>query len=373
MTTDLHTDDRQHDHDHDPHADASFAAARHRSDEAYRRLDHEPGEPAAAVMLSGDRPTGPLHVGHDLGSLRPRVALQERGVRGFVVIADYQVVTDRDGVGELAENVRGCVLDYLAAGIDPSRSPVFAHSAVPELNQLMLPLLALVSDAELRRNPTVKDELAATDGRPLSGLLLTYPVHQAADILFCRGTHVPVGRDNLPHVEQARVIARRFNQRFASGRTVFAEPVGLLTQVPLLLGLDGRKMSKSRGNTIPLSATSDETAAAIRAARTDADRRITFDPEARPEVSNLLVLAASYLGISPHAVAEQVGDGGAVALKRMATEAVNEGLRGHRARRRELEADPDVVESVLRDGNERAREVAAATLREVRDAMQMTY
>ncbi len=136
-------------------------------------------------VLTGDRPTGPLHVGHYLGTLANRVRLQNLGVEVIVLIADYQVLTDRQASQQLPATVRGVVADYLAAGIDPDRSTIFTHSAVPALNELVLPFLSLVSDAELHRNPTVKAETEAT-GRPPTGLMLTYPVHQAADILFCQ-------------------------------------------------------------------------------------------------------------------------------------------------------------------------------------------
>src|SRR5205814_6729843 len=143
------------------------------------------------------------------------------------------------------------------------RCTIFAHSAVPALNQLMLPFLALVTDAELRRNPTVKAELADTNGRPLSGLLLTYPVHQAADILFCKANVVPVGKDQLPHVEQTRLIARRFDEVYGRAdprRPVFPRPEALLSEAVSILGLDGRKMSKSRNNSIELGMSADATA-----------------------------------------------------------------------------------------------------------------
>ena len=353
---------------------ATYVAACERS----RVLDalieeHASSDPSRFRMLSGDRPTGPLHIGHYLASLRNRVRLQDKGVETFVLIADYQVITDRDSVGAIGENVRGLVLDYLAAGIDPACTTIFTHSAVPALNQLMLPFLSLVTDPELRRNPTVKDELALSEGRPLSGLLLTYPVHQAADILFCHSRIVPVGRDQLPHLEQTRAIARRFNARYAGGQPVFIEPEALLSEVPLLLGTDGAKMSKSRGNVIGLGDSADETAARIRGARTDSERRITFDPARRPEVANLLTIAALFLGETPGAVAERVGDGGAQVLKAVVTDAVNESLAGHRARRVELERDPAYVTSVLHDGNARANEVAERTLATVRAVMGMSY
>ncbi len=354
--------------------DDSFAAARVRSDTVRAVIDG-PDNPSRRKLrvLTGDRPTGALHIGHYLASLRSRVEFQRKGIDSFVIIADYQVITDRDAVGEIGTNVLGCVLDYLAAGIDPGRTTIFTHSAVPALNQLLLPFLSLVTDAELRRNPTVKDELAATDGRPMSGLLLTYPVHQAADILFCHGNVVPIGKDNLPHVEQTRVIARRFNRRYAAGESVFEEPTALLTDTPLLLGLDGTKMSKSKGNTITLGMTADETARAIRRARTDSDPHIRYDPQLRPEVSSLLEVAAAFRGEDPATLAQGIGAGGSAALKRVVTEAVNEGLAEHRRRRAELARDPGYLHEVLRRGNERANEVADATLATVRTVMRMNY
>jgi tryptophanyl-tRNA synthetase len=353
---------------------ATYAAALDRSRVLDALIDeHAADDPTRFRMLTGDRPTGPLHIGHYLASLRNRVRLQDKGVEAFVVIADYQVITDRDSVGEIGANVHGLVLDYLAAGLDPERSTIFTHSAVPSLNQLMLPFLSLVTDAELRRNPTVKDELTLSGERPLSGLLLTYPVHQAADILFCHSRLVPVGRDQLPHVEQTRAIARRFNSRYAAGHSVFPEPEALLSDVPLLLGTDGTKMAKSRGNVINLRDTADETAARIRLARTDSERRITFEPDRRPEIANLLTIAALFLERLPEELAGEIGDGGARALKQVVTDAVNDSLAGHRARRADLARDPAYVTAVLHEGNRRANEVAERTLATVRAVMGMSY
>ncbi|SEN84121.1 tryptophan--tRNA ligase [Nonomuraea pusilla] len=315
------------------------------------------------VVLTGDRPTGQLHLGHYFGTLANRVALQ--GVHPmYVLIADYQVITDRDTPGEIQRNITELLLDYLAVGLDPRQVTIFQHSAVPELNQLLLPFLSLVSVAELSRNPTVKDEIAHSSQSAVSGLMFTYPVHQAADILFCKGTLVPVGKDQLPHLEVTRLVARRFNERYGQ---VFPEPQAMMGASPMLRGLDGGKMSKSRGNAITLAATEDETAALIRKARTDADRLITFDEEHRPEVANLLTLAGLCLGRPPQEIAEEIGDGGAVTLKRVVTDAVNDFLAPIRKRRREHgEAD---AREVLAEGNERARERAIATLDEVRAAM----
>ncbi|MGI5952531.1 MAG: tryptophan--tRNA ligase [Brooklawnia sp.] len=326
-------------------------------------------------MLTGDRPTGKLHIGHYFGSLNNRVRLQDLGLDTWVLIADYQVIYDRDGVGELRSNVLSALADYLAAGIDPARSTIFAHSSVPALNQLLLPFLSVVTDAELRRNPTVKDELANSD-RPMSGLMLTFPVHQAADILFCKANVVPVGKDQLPHIEVTRLIARRFDERYGRANPdvpIFPQADALLSQAPAILGLDGTKMSKSRGNVIELGMTADETAKLIKKARTDADRHISYDPVNRPEVSNLVMLTAISTGRTPEQVAEELGDAGGGGLKKALTEALNEHLAPIRARRAELVAAPDYLWQVLRDGNQKANEVAEATLAEVNQAMQMNY
>jgi len=350
----------------------SLAAARRRSAQIERRI----GEgPRSFRILTGDRPTGDLHLGHYFGTLLNRVRLQDAGVELFVLIADFQVLTDRDAAGATGEHVQSLVLDYLAIGVDPARSVIFAHSAVPELNQLLLPFLSLVTEGELRRNPTVKDEIAHSRQASVSGLMLTYPVHQAADILAVKGNLVPVGQDQLPHVEVTRLVARRFNERYpgAGGVPVFPEPDALLSDAPLLLGTDGGKMSKSRGNAIALRATADETARLIRGAKTDGIRHISYDPAGRPEVSSLVLLAALSLDRDPEAVAAEIGDGGAALLKRVVTEAVNERFAPVRARRAELAADPGYARQVLRDGCVRARAVAAATLEEVRDAMGMRY
>jgi len=185
-------------------------------------------------VLTGDRPTGQLHLGHLFGTLLNRVRLQAAGLDLMVLIADYQTITDRDSPASLPEDVDELVADYLAVGIDPTRATIFAHSLVPELNQLLLPFLSLVALPELLRNPTVKDEASASGMTALNGLMLTYPVHQAADILFCQATVVPVGADQLPHVEQTRAIARRFNRRYAPDCPVFPEPEALLSDAPVL-------------------------------------------------------------------------------------------------------------------------------------------
>ena len=314
---------------------ASFLAAKKRSDETLAKLE---AKPSSFTMLTGDRPTGRLHLGHYFGSIRERVAMQERGVNTNIIIADYQVITDRDTTEHIQDKVLNLVLDYMAAGIDPNKTMMFTHSAVPAENQL-----------------------------------LTYPVHQACDILFCKANVVPIGKDNLPHVEITRTIARRFNERYAKKNPVFPEPAAILSEAPEIPGLDGRKMSKSYGNSIMLGATAEETAKLIKKSPTDSERRITFDPVARPQVSALLTTAGLVTGRDPKDIAEEIGDSGAGALKAYVIESVNEFLAPHRERRAELAKDMDSIRDILHDGNKRANAIAEETLDQVREAMGMKY
>jgi tryptophanyl-tRNA synthetase len=351
-------------------ADPVLVDAQRRSDRLVQDLRRDP---TAHRVLTGDRPTGPLHVGHYFGTLVNRVRLQELGTDLLVLIADYQTITDRDSPASLPTDVDELVADYLAVGIDPDRAAIFAHSQVTGLNQLLLPFLSLVTVAELQRNPTVKEENVASGRAAMSGLMFTYPVHQAADILFCHADVVPVGKDQLPHVELTRAIARRFNQRYSPERPFFAEPAALLSDAPVILGTDGQKMSKSRDNAIALRATEDETARLIRGARTDSDRHISYEPVTRPEVANLVLLSALAEGRPPEAVAQEIGGAGAVALKCRLAEALNERLRPIRARRAELAADRGFLRQVLRAGNERAAVLADETLAAVKRLMHTSY
>jgi tryptophanyl-tRNA synthetase len=317
-------------------------------------------------VLTGDRPTGALHLGHYFGTLANRVRLQRDGHEIFVVVADYQVIIDRDRPDALRETVRELVRDYLAVGLDPDATVIFPHSAVPALNQLLLPFLSLVGMGELMRNPTVKDEIRNAGRESVSGLTFTYPVHQAADILFCKGELVPVGRDQLPHLELTRSIARRFGERYAP---IFPLPDPLLGEAPVLRGLDGRKMGKSLGNAIALSDGTDTIAAKIRGARTDSDRMITFEPDARPEVANLITIAALCSGRAAEQVAAEVGPGGAAQLKMLTIEAVDGLLAPMRARRAAV--GEHEIDHVLESGVKTATTIAEATLAEVVRVMGM--
>ena len=313
--------------------------------ERSKKLEAEiAADPQKFRVLTGDRPTGRLHIGHYFGSLQNRVRLSKMGVPTTILIADYQVLTDHDAFNEISQNTK----------------------------QLMLPFLTLISNAELGRNPTVKEEIQAAGIKSVNAGMYTYPVHQACDILFCKANVVPVGKDQLPHLEMTRTIARRFNEKFSPKKPVFPEPQALLSKTPSILGLDGsQKMSKSRGNAIMLSATEDETAALIKKAKTDADRNITYDPDNRPEVANLLMLISLCTGDEPQLIAERLGDGGGGALKKLLTESLNETLRPIRSRRAELEKEPEYIRKVLLDGVEVAQAMAQATLKEVRSVMNM--
>ncbi|MGX7679659.1 tryptophan--tRNA ligase [Jatrophihabitans sp. DSM 45814] len=319
-------------------------------------------------VLTGDRPTGSLHIGHYFGTIANRVALQQSGHDVLVVVADYQVIADRDRPGDLRRTVVEMVLDYLACGLDPARTTIFPHSQVPALNQLMLPFLSLVSIGELERNPTIKDEIRFSTQPAVSGLMLTYPVHQAADILFCQASLVPVGRDQLPHLELTRTIARRFNERYGE---VFQVPEALLGEATVLAGLDGQKMSKSRGNAITLRDSDETIRTKLRAAPTDSERLITFEPHRRPEIANLLRIAALCRGADPTDIAAEVGDSGARELKNVVAQSLRQFLAPIR-RRREVLCSSD-AEAVLERGIARATLHAEQTLALVRSAMGMEY
>lgn len=356
---------------HESAAEDSLAAAERLSDEAWQRLTEHPER---FRVLTGDRPTGALHLGHYFGSLRRRVEVQSTGVETWLLLADYQALTDRTGSLSLGESIREIVLDYLAVGLDirSERGLAFQHSQVPELNQLMLPFLSLVSVSEIDRNPTVKSEIETLGAGNVTGMMFNYPVHQAADILFCHGNLVPGGRDQLPHVEITRKIARRFNKTYSPDKRYFQEPVLLFGEAPMLLGTDGKKMGKSAKNAVFLRDDESTTAAVLRKAVTDSEREITYDPVGRPTVANLLLLASLCAGTSPEAIAAEIGSGGSAKLKAYVTDAVNEFFRPIRARRAEYAAEPGVVDGILDRGNEIARDVARRTLAEVHALMHIS-
>lgn len=331
--------------------------------------------PANYKVLTGDRPTGHLHIGHYFGSLKNRVRLSKLGVPTMILIADYQVLTDHSAYNEISENTKELVLDYLAAGITPSDKVfIFPHSYIPEANQLLLPFLTLVTRGELDRNPTVKDEILKSNIKNINAGMYTYPVHQAVDILFCKASVVPVGKDQLPHLELTRTIAKRFNDKYCKKENpIFPLPHALLSTSPSIIGLDGvHKMSKSLNNAIMLSNTEDETARLIKKAVTDSNRTITYDPINRPAVSNLLTLISLCTNEPPEDIAKRIGDKGAGKLKEELTIAINEELKPLRKKRGELAQNIGYIKEVLQDGVNNARSIAIKTLDEVRLSMNMT-
>ncbi|HAF61910.1 MAG TPA: tryptophan--tRNA ligase [Anaerolineaceae bacterium] len=330
-------------------------------------------QPSQFRVLTGERTTGALHIGHYFSSLKSRVKLQGWSVEMFLILADYQAITDRKSTESLKSSIKDIILDYLAVGIDPQKATIFCHSMVPSLNQLLLPFLSVVSMSELQRNPTVKDEIALLGTRSVSGLMMTYPVHQAADILYCKGNVVPGGKDQLPHVELTRSIARRINNDYFHGEPFFPEPELLLGDGPILLGLDGRKMGKSLNNSIQIKMSADETAQLIKKAKTDSNKTITYDPVQRPEVANLLMMYSLCTGADPAAIANQIGSQGSSVLKKELTEVINDYFQPMRERRKRYEQDGSFVWEILKQGNIKANQIADKTLNDLRAAMHMQY
>ena len=325
-------------------------------------------------VLTGDRPTGSLHIGHYFGSLVNRVKLQKKGVEMFVLVADQQVLTDHDSFDKISQNTKELVIDNISVGMDfdGDNAFIFPHSQIPELNQLLVPFLTLISVAELERNPTTKEEIKSANIKNISAGMLVYPAHQACDILSVNANLIPVGKDQLPHIELTRTIAKRFNSKFCPKNPLFMEPNCLLSEVPSLLGLDGKqKMSKSRGNAIMLKFNRDEIATAIKKAVTDSDRHITYDPTNRPEVANLLLMLSLMSNEEPEVIAQNIGDGGAKMLKEMLVETTDKFLTPIRERRAELEKNPEYVRKIIKKGVERAREEANKTLKNVIKYMNM--
>jgi tryptophanyl-tRNA synthetase len=328
------------------------------------------------VILTGDRPTGPLHLGHFVGSLRNRVAYQD-SYRQFVMLADAQALTDNmEDTGKVHRNVIEVALDYLAVGLDPARTTIFIQSQVPELAELTFYYLNLVTVARLERNPTVKEEIKLRGfERDIPAGFLTYPASQAADITAFKASIVPVGDDQIPMIEQANEIVRKFNR--TAGRDILVECKAIVPEVGRLPGIDGRaKMSKSLGNTINLGASADEIRAAVKMVYTDPLHLKVSDPGHLEGNVAFLYLDAfdtdkeGLAEMKAHYVRGGLGD--SVVKKRL--EGILQELLGPiRERREEFAKDKGEVMRVLREGTARAREVAAQTMDEVRRALGLSY
>lgn len=320
------------------------------------------------TILTGDRPTGPLHLGHYAGSLRSRVAAQ--GVHDqTVLVADMQALTDNSGRPlDVRRNVLEVVYDYLAVGIDPRATTIALQSGIPELAELTVLYLNLVTLARLERNPTVRAEIEQRGfARDIPAGFLAYPVSQAADITGVRATLVPVGDDQLPMIEQTNEIVRRLAH--LAGRRVLPECRALLSNTPRLPGVDGRKASKSLGNAIALSASPDEIRASVRAMYTDPGHVRAADP-GRVE-GNVVFAYLDAFDPDADAVRELKahytrGGLGDVALKRRLDEVLQALLEPIRGRRAEVAGDPDAARAILHEGTARARETVRSVVAEVR-------
>uniref|UniRef100_A0A832MLM5 Tryptophan--tRNA ligase n=1 Tax=Eiseniibacteriota bacterium TaxID=2212470 RepID=A0A832MLM5_UNCEI len=335
-------------------------------------------------ILSGIRPTGRLHLGNYVGALENWVRLQDEGWENFCMVADWHMLTTGyEDTSALQDNIFEMVVDWLAAGLDPARSVIFVQSAVKEHAELHLLLSMLVSKARLERIPTLKEQIRDLhlDEQTISYGHLGYSVLQAADILLYRPTHVPVGEDQVPHIELTRELARRFNFMYASEEApVFPEPEAQLTSFARLRGVDGNRMSKSLGNTILLAEEPDVIALKVRNAYTDPKKVRAHDPgrpEADPSDGHPGCVVWEYHrkfnpeGAEAVAAACRAGKLGCVPDKRDLAAKLSAWLAPIRERRERYANDPDTVRDIVADGNRRARAVAAATMERVREAMHL--
>jgi len=316
------------------------------------------------------RPTGKLHLGHLVGALENWVALQDE-YQNFHLIADYHALTTNLDTSGIFQNSMDMVIDWFAAGIDPVKSPIFRQSQIKEHTELHLLLSMLITAARLERNPAVKDQVRDLHIENISYGHLGYPVLQAADILLYKADLVPVGEDQVPHVEIAREIARRFNNQYGE---VFPEPAPKLTKFARLPGLDGadKKMSKSSGNTILLSDPPESIHAKMRTAVTDPQKVRKNDP-GRPEICLVFTYHQKF---NPAATPEiesgcRSGALGCVECKKRVADAIGNALLPIREKRAHLEAHPGEVSEILNDGEQRAHAKAASTMADVRSAMDL--
>ena len=328
--------------------------------------------PAKPVILTGDRTTGPLHLGHYVGSLKNRVAMQDTH-RQFLLLADMQALTDNaHDPDKVRRNVIEVALDYLAVGIDPGKTAICVQSGLPALAELTMLYLNFVSVARLERNPTIKDEIRARGfGRDIPAGFLCYPVAQAADITGFKASVVPVGEDQAPLIEQTNEIVRRVNNQI--GRAVLTEAEAVIPKVGRLPGIDGKaKMSKSQGNAIALSASPDDIRRAVHLMYTDPKHLRAGDPgavEGNVVFTYLDAFDADEIGVAELKAHYRRGGLGDSAVKQR-LEAVLQGLLAPiRERRAECARYPDYVLDVLREGTNKARAVTQATLEEVREGL----
>ncbi|MCG8516037.1 MAG: tryptophan--tRNA ligase [Halanaerobiales bacterium] len=323
-------------------------------------------------ILTGDRPTGRLHLGHYVGSLKNRVKLQH-DYETYIIVADVQALTTNFANPEkIAGDVRQVTADYLAVGINPEISTILVQSMIPEIAELTVYFSMIVTVNQLRHNPTIKLEAAQYGYQDLTYGFLGYPVSQAADITFCKADLVPVGGDQIPHIEQTRKIVRRFNQLY---RPVFPEPEALVGEFPRLMGLDGKsKMSKSLNNAIYLDDPAEEVKKKVSQAVTD-PARIRKDDPGHPEVCTVFAYHQAFNQEETPEIAEacRAGKIGCVACKKNLAQVINSLLEPMRERRVPYQNNPALIDDILREGTRKARNVAIETMKEVKAAMHLDY
>jgi len=318
-------------------------------------------------VMAGMRPTGQLHVGHLLGALQNFVALSEQA-DCFYEIADIHALTTKfEHSDEIADDVREMAIDWLAAGLDPKRCTIYVQSRIPEIAEMYLLLSMVTPVSWLERVPTYKDQINALGAEIATHGFLGYPILQTVDIAIMRGERVPVGQDQLPHLELSREIIRRFNHFYGP---VLLEPEPLLSQTPYVPGTDGRKMSKSYNNSILLADSEAETIAKVKTMFTDPEKVHKTDP-GHPETCPVFFFHRVFNGAASEDIAVRCRTGklGCVEDKADMVKHLNAALAPIRERRREIAASPKVVEEVLREGTRRAQAVAADTLAGVKSAM----
>ncbi len=326
-------------------------------------------------ILTGDRPTGRMHLGHFVGSLKNRVRLQDE-YEQFVMVADVQALTDNFANPEkVRDSIREVVLDYLGVGIDPTKTTIFIQSLVPEIAELTVYYLNLVTLERVLRNPTVKDEIKQKGfGQNIPAGFAMYPVSQAADITFCRASLVPVGEDQLPMIEQTREIVRKFNSLYGE---VLVEPEALVGEVARLPGTDGQaKMSKSLGNAIYLADEANVVSQKVSKMYTDPNRIHPTDPgetKGNPVFAYLEAFDPDKEAVAEFAMRYRLGTVGDVEVKKYLAQVLNSLLEPIRNRRAEYERRPEEVDRIITEGTKRAREVAAETMELVRAAMKINY
>lgn len=329
-----------------------------------------------SVILTGDRPTGPLHLGHFVGSLENRVKLQE-DYKQFVMIADMQALTDNaDNPEKVRTNVFQVALDYLAVGINPDKTTIFIQSLIPEIAELTMYYLNLVTVNRLKRNPTVKAEITQKNfGQSVPVGFFVYPISQAADITCVKADLVPVGEDQLPMIEQTNEIVRTFNRTYNT--QVLVEAKALLPKIARLPGIDGKaKMSKSLGNAIYLSDDQDTIVKKVMKMYTDPDHIRVEDPgkiEGNTVFSYLDAFDSNVQEVSELKERYQNGGLGDVKLKRRLIDVLENFLLPIRNKRKEFEQNSDYIWQVLKAGSELTQQVASKTLQEVKEAMKLDY